>query len=50
MVWGLIFVVCIRDRKKCDELPKQVKFNLPLEIVYTIVPFLVVIGLFASPS
>ncbi len=46
MVWGLIFVVLIRDRKKNDEIPKQVKFNGPLEIVYTIVPLLVVIGLF----
>jgi cytochrome c oxidase subunit II len=46
MVWGLIFVVCIRDRKKSDEVPKQVKFNGPLEIIYTIVPLLVVIGLF----
>ncbi len=46
MVWALIFVVCIRDRKKSDEVPKQVKFNGPLEIVYTIVPLLVVIGLF----
>jgi cytochrome c oxidase subunit II len=46
MVWTLIFVVLIRDRKKNDEIPKQVKFNLPLEIVYTIIPFLVVVGLF----
>jgi cytochrome c oxidase subunit 2 len=46
MVWALIFVVCIRDRKKSEDVPKQVKFNGPLEIVYTIVPLLVVIGLF----
>jgi cytochrome c oxidase subunit 2 len=46
MVWGLIFVVLIRDRKKDDEIPKQVKFNGPLEIIYTIVPFLVIAGLF----
>jgi cytochrome c oxidase subunit 2 len=46
MVWTLIFVVCIRDRKKSDEIPKQVKFNGPLELIYTIVPLAVVIGLF----
>ncbi len=46
MVWTLIFVVCIRDRKKNDEIPKQVKFNGPLELAYTIVPLIVVIGLF----
>jgi cytochrome c oxidase subunit 2 len=45
-VWGLIFWCCIRYRKKSDELPKQTKFNLPLEIVYSTVPFLVIGVLF----
>lgn len=46
MVWALIFTVCVRDRAKDDKIPKQVKFNGPLEVAYTIVPLLVVIGLF----
>ena len=29
-----------------DDLPRQTKYNLPLEIVYTIVPFLIIAGLF----
>jgi cytochrome c oxidase subunit 2 len=33
-------------RKRGDELPKQTAYNLPLEIVYTIIPFLIIAGLF----
>jgi len=44
--WGLIFWACIAYRKKGDELPKQTKYNLPLEIFYSIVPFLIIAGLF----
>jgi cytochrome c oxidase subunit 2 len=46
LVWGLIFWCCIRYRKKNDELPRQTKYNLPLEIVYTIIPFVIIAGLF----
>ncbi len=45
-VWGLIFWSVVRHRKRGDELPKQTAYNLPLEIVYTIVPFLIIAGLF----
>jgi cytochrome c oxidase subunit 2 len=46
LVWGLIFWCCIRYRKRSDELPRQTKYNLPLEIVYSIVPFLIIGVLF----
>jgi cytochrome c oxidase subunit 2 len=47
LVWGLIFWCCIRYRKRDEHtIPRQLKFNLPLEIAYTIVPFLIVVGLF----
>jgi cytochrome c oxidase subunit 2 len=46
LVWGLIGWVIIRYRKRGDELPRQTAYNLPLEIVYTIVPFLIIAGLF----
>jgi len=46
LVWGLIFWCCIRYRKKSDELPRQTKYNLPLEIAYSIFPFLIIAGLF----
>jgi cytochrome c oxidase subunit II len=44
--WGLIFWCCIRYRKKNDELPRQTKFNLPIELVYSLTPFLIIAGLF----
>jgi cytochrome c oxidase subunit II len=47
ITWGLIFWCCIRYRKRDEHtIPRQLKFNLPLEIAYTIVPFLIVVGLF----
>jgi cytochrome c oxidase subunit 2 len=45
-VWALIAYSIIAHRKKGDELPRQTAYNLPLEIVYTIVPFLIIAGLF----
>ncbi|GHE13249.1 aa3-type cytochrome oxidase subunit II [Klenkia taihuensis] len=45
-VWGLIFWSMIRHRKRGDELPKQTAYNLPLEIVYTIIPFVMIAVLF----
>jgi cytochrome c oxidase subunit 2 len=47
VVWGLIFWCCGRYYKRdSEELPRQTKYNLPLEIGYTIVPFLIIAGLF----
>ena len=45
-VWGLIFWCVIRYRKRGDELPVQTRFNMPLEILYTVTPILVVVVLF----
>ena len=41
-----MFIV-IRFRKRDDELPSQKQYNLPMELLYTIVPFLVIAALFA---
>jgi cytochrome c oxidase subunit II len=46
LVWGLIFWACIVYRKRNDELPRQTKYNLPLEIAYSILPFIIIAGLF----
>jgi len=46
ITWGLIFWACIAYRKKNDLLPKQMKYHLPIEIAYTIAPFVVIAGLF----
>jgi cytochrome c oxidase subunit II len=42
-VWGLIFWCIIAYRKSSEELPRQVRYNLPIEILYTAIP-LVIIG------
>ena len=46
LVWGLIIWAVIRYRKRSDELPRQTAYNLPLEIVYTIIPFIIIAVLF----
>ena len=42
-VWGLIFWCVVFYRKNSDELPRQVRYNLPIEVLYTAIP-LVIIG------
>lgn len=46
-VWGLIGFVLLRYRRKHDaEMPRQNRYNLPLELMYTLVPFLIIGVLF----
>ncbi|SFE58990.1 cytochrome c oxidase subunit 2 [Actinoplanes philippinensis] len=45
-VWGLIFWCVIRYRKRGEELPVQTRFNMPMEILYTVTPILIVAVLF----
>jgi cytochrome c oxidase subunit II len=45
-VWGLIFWCVIRYRKRGDELPAQTRYNMPIELLYTVVPFLIISVLF----
>ncbi|MBA3294035.1 MAG: cytochrome c oxidase subunit II [Geodermatophilaceae bacterium] len=46
IVWGLIFWTVAFHRKKNDEIPRQFKENLPLEIIYTVIPVILVLVLF----
>jgi cytochrome c oxidase subunit 2 len=47
LVWGLIFWVVVRYRRRSDdEVPVQTRYNLPLEIFYTIAPIIMVIVFF----
>jgi cytochrome c oxidase subunit 2 len=46
VVWGLIFWSVIVYRRRGDELPKQTKYGLPIELFYTVMPFLIVAVLF----
>ena len=46
-VWGLIVWVMIRYRRRQpDEQPRQTRYNLPMELLYTLVPFLIIGVLF----
>ena len=43
---ALILYAPFAYRKRDDQMPRQVRYNLPVEILYTVVPFVVVAGLF----
>lgn len=45
-MYVLIGITIVRDRKKDDELPPQIRYNLPIEVLYTIVPFVIIAVLF----
>jgi cytochrome c oxidase subunit 2 len=46
-VWGLILYASFRFRRKeGDEPPPQVRYNLPIEVLYTVAPIIVVVVLF----
>ncbi len=42
ILWPAIF-----HRRKNDEFPKQTRYNVPTEVAYTIIPFIIVAVLFA---
>jgi cytochrome c oxidase subunit 2 len=48
LVWGLILwcVVAYRRKKDDTELPVQLRYNVPMEILYTIVPVFMIAVLF----
>jgi cytochrome c oxidase subunit II len=44
----LILWAVIRYRRRGDAIPRQSQYHIPLELLYTIVPILIVFGLFAA--
>lgn len=46
IVLGLILWTVAFHRKRSDDMPRQTQYNLPLEIVYTVIPFVIVSVLF----
>jgi cytochrome c oxidase subunit 2 len=46
VVWGMIIWAVIFHRKRGDKLPPQVRYNMPIEILYTVVPFVLIAVLF----
>jgi cytochrome c oxidase subunit 2 len=49
ITWGLVIwaAVVYRRRKGQAELPVQLRYNMPIEIFYTIIPLVLVLGFFA---
>ena len=48
LVWGLIFWCVVAYRRKKDDvgLPEQLRYNVPIEILYTVVPLFMIAVLF----
>jgi cytochrome c oxidase subunit 2 len=46
VVWGLILWAVVFHRRRGDRLPPQVRYNMPIEIMYTAVPFVLIAVLF----
>lgn len=47
VVWGLIGFAVVRYRRRSDdEIPVQTRYNLPLEIFYTVAPIMMVVVFF----
>ncbi len=49
LVWGLMFFAIWRYRRRSDDdVPVQTRYNLPLEIFYTVAPIIMVLVFFSS--
>jgi cytochrome c oxidase subunit 2 len=46
VVWGLILWAVIFHRKRGNKLPQQARYNMPIDILYTAVPFVLIAILF----
>lgn len=47
IVWGLIIFSVIHFRRRSDDdVPRQIRYHLPLEVLYTVAPVIIVIVLF----
>ncbi|GAA3734550.1 cytochrome c oxidase subunit II [Spinactinospora alkalitolerans] len=46
LVWGLIIWTLIFHRKRSEQLPPQVRYNMPIEALYTVLPIVIIAVLF----
>ena len=46
IVWGLIIWSVIFHRKRSEQLPPQVRYNMPIEALYTVLPIVIISVLF----
>ena len=44
----LIVWAVLRYRRKGDAIPRQTQYQIPLELLYTVIPILIVVGLFVA--
>jgi cytochrome c oxidase subunit 2 len=49
IAWGLMFwaIIVYRRRKNDTEIPAQFRYNMPIETLFTVIPFILVLGFFA---
>jgi cytochrome c oxidase subunit 2 len=47
-VYLLILWCIVRYRRRNDDLPPQFRYHVPLEITYTVIPVLIVVGIFVA--
>ena len=47
LTWGLmIWAIVVYRRREGDPIPAQTRYNVPIEIMYTIIPLVMILGLF----
>ena len=47
LTWGLmIWAIVVYRRRDGDPIPEQTRYNVPLEIAYTVIPLVMILGLF----
>ena len=46
LIWGMILWAVIFHRKRGNRLPDQARYNTPIEIMFTTVPFVLIAVLF----
>lgn len=46
IVWGLMAWSVIFHRRRSQGIPRQTQYNLPLEVIYTVIPFVIISVLF----
>jgi cytochrome c oxidase subunit 2 len=46
LVWGLIIWSVIAYRRRDDKIPPQTRYHLPIEVLYSVVPFVIIGVLF----
>ena len=46
LVWGLIIVAIIAFRRRGDDAPVQTRYNIPIEMLYTVAPLIMIMTMF----